>query len=329
MAKLETSNLGSMSANKISECEVTVLLATYNRAYCLRRAIDSILDQSFQNFELIVIDDGSTDETAALVQSYYDPRVKFVRQKDNCGQGKRLNEGILGSNAPYIAIQDSDDEWLPQKLEKEVEVMREQPTSVGVVYTDRWRFEPGNIKRYWKSPHWRPEDGILFNRALDAAVSMIGPQASLIRRECFDKAGLFDEELVRNKDWEMFVRISQYYLFYHIPEPLVNYYVTSDSYSSLGESVGIESLEMIFHKHQEQYKKNKPLLAKRAYWIGSFHSRDGDIYKGRTFLGRAFRARPMNPRYALSYLLSLLGPRVYRWIYRALKSHVVPSERHL
>lgn len=302
-----------------STCEVTVLLATYNRAYCLRRAIDSILNQTFRDFELVVIDDGSTDDTEALVASYDDPRLTFIRHRENCGQARRLNEGIRASRAPYIAFQDSDDEWLPQKLEREVEVMRTQPPSVGVVYTNRWRYELDGRKYLWRSPHHRPEDGIIFDRALDDSVSFIGPQASLIRRECFDKAGFMDETLVRNKDWELFVRISKYYLFYHIDEAHANYFVSRDSYSAMGEMAGIESLEKIFFKHLDEYRKNPPLLAKRAYWIGGYHMRDGHAVKGRSFLWCAFRAQPFNPRYLAAASVSLLGQSAYRRLYRLAK----------
>lgn len=300
-------------------CEVTVLLATYNRAYCLGRAIDSILNQTFRNFELVVIDDGSADDTASLVASYDDPRLKFIRHDENCGQAKRLNEGIRASKAPYIAFQDSDDEWLPRKLETEVEVMRTMPPSVGVVYTNRLRHELDGRKYVWRSPHHRPEDGLVFDRALDDSVSFIGPQASLIRRECFDKAGFMDETLVRNKDWELFVRISKYYLFYHIDEVHVNYFVSSDSYSAMGEKAGVESLEKIFFKHLDEYRKNPPLLAKRTYWIGSYHMRDGEAAKGRAFLWRAVRAQPFDPRYALAAAAALLGQRIYRRLHRLAK----------
>jgi glycosyltransferase involved in cell wall biosynthesis len=302
-----------------ADCEVTVLLATYNRAYCLGRAIESILNQTFRNFELIVIDDGSTDDTAALVASYDDPRLRYVRHEDNRGQARRLNEGVRASKAPYVAIQDSDDEWLPTKLQREVEVMRTLPPSVGVVYVNRWRYELDGRKHLWRSPHHRPEDGLVFDRALDDSVSFIGPQASLIRREAIEKAGFMDETLVRNKDWELFVRISKYYLFYHIDEPHVNYFVSSDSYSAMGEKAGVASLEQIFFKHLDEFRKNPPLLAKRAYWIGSYHMRDGEASKGRAFLWRAVRAQPFNPRYLAAALVSLLGQGSFQRLYRLVK----------
>ncbi len=299
---------------------VSIILPTYNRAYCIRRAIDSVLNQTFTDFELIILDDGSTDDTESLVKGYDDPRIIFIRDTKNCGQTVRLNEGIRAARSELIAFQDSDDEWLPTKLEKQVSAMMGQSDEVGIVYTDKWRFEPGREKYHWKSPHNMPEDGIIFDRALDDAVYNIGPQSVLIRRRCFEAVGNFDERITKSNDLEMFIRISQKFLFFHIPEPLVNYFVSSDTMSStLSEGKGIGAVELVLDKFRADIERNPALLAKRAYWIGSYHMRDGDAAKGRAFLWTAVKARPFNPRYLAGWFLSLLGRPIYRAAYRLLK----------
>ena len=296
---------------------VSIVLPTYNRGYCIRRSINSVLNQTFKDFELIILDDGSTDDTQAVVGSYRDRRIVYIRNLANRGQTVRLNDGIRAARADLIAFQDSDDEWLPTKLAKQVAAMRGQPSDVGLVYTDKWRHEPGREKFHWKSPHNMPEDGIIFERALDTAVHNIGPQSVLIRRRCFDEVGLFDERITKSNDWEMFIRISRKFLFFHIPEPLVNYFVSSDTMTvTLGESKGISTIELIFDKYRPDLERIPALLAKRAYWIGSFHMRDGDVEKGRAFLWTAVKARPFNPRYVAAWLLSLLGRPVYRAAHR-------------
>jgi len=298
---------------------VSIILPTYNRAYCIRRAVDSVLNQTFTDFELILIDDGSTDETKAIVESYDDPRLVYIHNEGNQGQTKRLNDGLRLARADLIAFQDSDDEWLPTKLEKQVAAMRSQPPEVGLVYVDKWRFEPEREKFHWKSPTNMPEDGIIFEKALDEQVYNIGPQSVLIRRECFDKVGPFDERLTNFNDWDMFVRISRYFLFYHIPEPLVNYFKSADALTSLGERKGIEAIQVLFDKFLPDLAKNPALLAKRAYWIGSFHMRDGDAAKGRAFLWRAWKAQPSNLRYLVAALGSVFGQGVYRALYGMAK----------
>lgn len=298
---------------------VSIILPTYNRDYCIRRAIDSVLSQTFGDFELIVIDDGSTDGTKDIVEAYDDPRLRYIHNDDNRGQTPRLNDGLRLARADLIAFQDSDDEWLPTKLARQVAAMRGQPPEVGIVYTDKWRFEPGREKYHWKSPTSMPEHGNIFAKALDDQVYNIGPQSVLIRRDCFDKVGFFDERLVNFNDWDMFVRISRYYLFYHIPEPLVNYYKSSDALTSLGEAKGIEAVEILYQKFLPDLEKDPPLLAKRAYWIGSYHMRVGSPSKGWKFLWRALTAQPANPRYVAAAGLALFGSSAYRRMHEVMK----------
>lgn len=321
MAKMKLYSMEPhLSPNLTTEIPaVSVVLPTYNRGYCLRRAVDSVLAQTFANFELIVIDDGSTDDTVQVIQSYDDPRIIYVQNESNRGQPTRLNDGIRLARADLIAFQDSDDEWMPTKLARQVEAMRSLPPDVGMVYTDKWRCEPDRDKFHWKSPTTMPEDGIIFDQALDDRVYNIGPQSVLIRRTCFDKVGLFDENLYNFNDWDMFVRISRHFLFSHIPEPLVNYNVSADAMTATGEGRGIEAIETLFQKYLPDLEKNRPLLARRAYWIGSFHMRDGDAAKGRAYLRRAFRAQPFNPRYVVAAVGSFLTQGAYQRLYRSIK----------
>lgn len=295
---------------------VSVVLPTYNRGYCIRRSVDSILNQTFRDFELIVVDDGSTDDTKDIMGTYGDPRLLYIHNADNRGQTARLNQGLSAARGDMIAFQDSDDEWLPEKLEKQVAAMRRLPPEVGLVYTDKWRCEPGRERYHWRSPVNMPEDGLIFDKALDENVYNIGPQSVLIRRGCFDTVGPFDERLTNFNDWDLFVRISRHYLFHHIQEPLVNYNVSPDAMTALGEGKAIEAIEVIFHKYLPDLQRLPAVLAKRAYWIGSFHMRNGDAVKGRAYIRKALRARPFNPRYVVAALLSLLGCRVYSAVRR-------------
>lgn len=301
-----------------TEPAVSVVIPTYNRAYCLRRSIDSVLTQSFRDFELIVVDDGSTDETPELLQAIRDPRLRVFRHDTNKGGSAAINTGIRHARSELIALQDSDDEWLPEKLARQIDVMRRADLSVGVVYCDQWRFR-GDDKSYFPAPRITSADGIVYDKALDDALYNIGNQSLLIRRACFDKVGFFDERLPKNVDLDMLIRISKFFKFEHIPEPLLNYYVTSDSVTSRGEAAGIRTQELLFEKFAEDLKKMPALRAKRAYWIGSFHMREGDNGKGRSFLWRAARAQPLNVRYVAAAVLSLLGRRAYLALYGAAK----------
>jgi glycosyltransferase involved in cell wall biosynthesis len=306
------------SAEKKPAPAVSVIIPTYNRGYCLARAVQSVLGQTFADFELIVVDDGSTDDTAAVLAGFSDPRLRVVRHPANRGVGATINTGIREAAAGLIALQDSDDEWLPEKLACQVAIMQAGGESLGVVYCDQWRFRGGE-KSYFASPHLTPADGIVFDRALDDALYNIGNQSLLIRRRCFDEVGFYDESLRRNEDLDMLIRISRRFHFHHIPEPLLNYNVTADSVTARGEAEGIRTQEALFAKYLDDLRRNPALLAKRAYWIGSFHMRKGEAAKGRAFLGTAARARPGNPRYLLAWLLALLGRPAYRAAYGLMK----------
>lgn len=115
---------------------VSVIIPTHNRANLIGKAIDSVLDQTCQDFEIIVIDDGSTDNTAEIVKGFDDFKIHYISHELNRGTSAARNTGIKASRGEYIALLDSDDEWLPEKLDRQVEVLQDEPSEVGVVYSD-------------------------------------------------------------------------------------------------------------------------------------------------------------------------------------------------
>jgi len=122
-------------ASKSGDPIVSVIIPTYIRAHVLAKAIQSLLNQTYQDFEIIVVDDGSIDNTEEVVKSFNDPRIRYIRHKENCGGSAARNTGIRAAYGECIAFQDSDDEWLPEKLEKQMQVFENAPAEVGVVYT--------------------------------------------------------------------------------------------------------------------------------------------------------------------------------------------------
>ena len=201
---------------------VSVIISTYNRAHLIGRAIQSVLDQTYQDFEIIVVDDASTDNTEEVVSNFDDERIRYIRLKENSGTSATpRNTAIKIARGKYIAFQDSDDEWLPEKLKKQIRLFETVFSKVGIIYTDMWRINKNEKKKYWHSPRIMPEDGIIYEEALGYRVAKIGTAIIVIKKECFDKAGLFDEKLSMYIDTELLMRMSKYYYFCHIDEPLV------------------------------------------------------------------------------------------------------------
>ncbi len=190
---------------------VSIVIPTYNRAHLLLRAVRSALAQTYQNIEVIIVDDGSTDNTQEIVKSFDDPRVQYMRQDKNRGVCAARNAGIRRSKGKYIAFLDSDDEYLPEKIRKSVEVFKSSSKDVGFVASNFWRVIDGkkDLGAYKRSPllPW-----------------------GVYAREVFDKIGMFDESFQFCSDLDLSTRfVCSSFLSKIIDEPLVVYYFTQGS----------------------------------------------------------------------------------------------------
>jgi glycosyltransferase involved in cell wall biosynthesis len=213
---------------------VSIVLPTYNRAALLGRSIRSVLGQSYGDFELIVIDDGSTDETSDVVSGFRDPRLRYVPLARNAGAGAARNVGIRMARGKLLAFQDSDDEWLPSKLAKQMSAFERGSVGLGVVYSDMQRVMCDGTEIYFAAPS-APSGRLIDPANRFYQVGNLGVQSTVIRRECLEAVGHFNEELPAFEDLEMFIRLSRRCDFYHLREPLVKYYdtqgVSKDAYA--------------------------------------------------------------------------------------------------
>jgi glycosyltransferase involved in cell wall biosynthesis len=211
---------------------VSIILPTFNRANYLERSIKSILNQTYTNFELIIIDDGSTDNTDEILNGFNEDRIQIIERSHN-GASYARNFGISIAKGNYIAFQDSDDEWMPNKLDKQINIILNEDIRADVVYSDMWRIS-NNSEKYWASPDVRLGN-LIDPITMDYQVYGIGIGSAIIKRECFIRGGNFDERLKRFIDMDLFIRFSKIYRFYHIKKPLVKYYETEGISSNLNE----------------------------------------------------------------------------------------------
>lgn len=193
---------------------VSVIIPTYNRASFLKEAIESVLGQSYEYFELIIVDDGSTDDTKQLVQSFKDKRISYFYQ-ENKGVSQARNLGIKKSQGEVIAFLDSDDFWLKDKLKKQIFFLQESDFWV-VQCKEKWIRKGKFVNPCFK--HRMPA-GWFWEKALK--LCLIGPSCVLLRREVFEEIGLFDPRLKACEDYELWLRLLLFFPVGIVPEALV------------------------------------------------------------------------------------------------------------
>jgi glycosyltransferase involved in cell wall biosynthesis len=193
---------------------ISVVIPTHNRRRLLARALDSVLSQTVKADEILVIDDGSTDDTDRFVAKTY-PQVRLLRQ-ENLGVSAARNAGIRAARGELIAFLDSDDEWLPRKLERQLEAMESSPSSL-LCHTDEIWIRRGRrvnpMKKHRKFGGW------IFERTLPLCV--ISPSSVVAERRLLDDVGLFDESLPACEDYDLWLRVCSRFPVLFLDEPLI------------------------------------------------------------------------------------------------------------
>lgn len=192
---------------------VSVIVPTFNRALLLRECVDSILRQTYRHFEIIVVDDGSKDNTPEIMADY--PRTKVIRQ-DNRGVSAARNRGIGVARGDYIAFCDSDDLWQPDKLQTQIDFFKSNSQAM-VCYTDEIWIRCG--RRINPCKHHQKISGWIFDKCLELCI--VSPSSVMMQQSFFTIAGLFDESLPACEDYDLWLRASLKIPFYFIPQPLI------------------------------------------------------------------------------------------------------------
>ena len=192
---------------------VSVIVPAYNRAHLIGRALESLRRQTYRDFEVVLGDDASTDETVAVAKSNW-PEIKVARLPVNRGASSARNAAIRESGGRFLAFLDSDDEWLPEKLAVQVDYLQRHPEAAvcACAYRKQWR--DGRVTLV-PAPH--PAD---LTKALHSALDFHGASTPVVRREVLDDVGYQDEELRILEDWDWMLRISQRHRIEVLDEPL-------------------------------------------------------------------------------------------------------------
>ncbi len=193
---------------------VSVIIPTYNRESFIAECVESVLAQTFSDFELIVVDDGSTDRTETVVGRYSD-KIRYLRQEQR-GPAAARNSGIRDASSEWLSFLDSDDLWLPRKLELQMEYLRNSPDTK-ICYTEEIWYRRG--RRVNPAQKHRKYSGWIYQKMLPLCI--VSPSSVMIHRSVLEKVGLFDEELPACEDYDLWLRIGLRYPIALIPEALI------------------------------------------------------------------------------------------------------------
>ncbi|GET35682.1 glycosyltransferase family 2 protein [Microseira wollei] len=248
---------------------VSVIIPAYNAERFIERTLKSVLAQTYHNLEVIVVDDGSQDRTAQIVQSIAqeDRRVRLLQQP-NAGVAAARNLGIQKSRGEFVAPIDADDIWYPQNIEKQVKCIIESDSSVGLVYS--WSVDINEDDFLTGGFHASEQKGKVYLPLL--CRNFIGNgSAVLIRRTCLEKVGGYNNEQLKDEhshgseDWELYLRIAESYQFGVVPEFLIGYRKTS-----LSTSYKDASMVKFYELLMQMVRQKHPEIPEQIYhWSGS------------------------------------------------------------
>ncbi|WP_017302983.1 glycosyltransferase family 2 protein [Spirulina subsalsa] len=306
----------------ISEPLVSVVIPTYNRAYILERTIQTVLAQTYQNFEIIVVDDGSADNTSELMEKWTDSRIKYIRYEPNRRVCVARNVGMNASQGEYIALLDSDDQWSSQKLEKQLYGFNRP--EVGAVYC--WSYFVGvfnEIKRLRTSEaRGDLRENLLYKNFIGSASTI------MFKREALEKDIYFDPELPFCEDWDFFIKLAQHYEFEVIKEGLLYYSddLSQEDRATAKSSMMTEGFIIFLNRYHTQlpecYKNIGTLTLEQKsvcfFSLGQvliYHGQRSNnlqgIELGSKYLKFSYGIAPYKIRFLYHYLSSLRGGNFY------------------
>jgi glycosyltransferase involved in cell wall biosynthesis len=288
---------------------VSVVLPIYNGVNFIRESLNSVLAQTFHDYEIICVDDGSTDDSLAMLDEYRE-HVTVLRQA-NAGQSAARDTGVRHASSPYVAFLDQDDRWYPWKLKQQVRAMASDPKAVLVhCNSDRMNAEGQVVQRgATLEEHPRAMESPL-GRLLGEG--LILPSAMLVRRDAFERVGGFDHELRGYEDFDLCARLKQEGRFVFLDEPGMCYRVHPEGSSRAGQVV-IRSRERFLMNMMKLYAADESksrilfaLLAECYSDWGMDQIRAGNFRDAQTMLFRSLQCNPIKLRTYCRLLRSLL-----------------------
>jgi len=226
---------------------VSVIIPAYNRGKVIERAVSSVLTQTYQNFEVIIVDDGSTDSTSNVINALVkkEQRIRYCHHLTNQGAQAARNTGIRSAKGEWIAFLDSDDEWLPNWLEEGLYAQKKNGFSI--IHCDCYRTDGNQPPKRWGLP---PLTGNIYKTLLKHPNTVF--PGLLIRRTCLEHIGYLDEDIVSYQEWDTSIMLAKYYEFGFVPEPLFIYHCHSGETISKDMKRSADGWAQIVEKHKRE-----------------------------------------------------------------------------
>jgi glycosyltransferase involved in cell wall biosynthesis len=312
--------------------EISVIIPTYNRALYLGQALDSVFAQTFPAAEIIVIDDGSTDQTRVMLDNLIQQtRIRYVSQSKK-GVSSARNRGIELASHPFIAFLDSDDLFLPSKLEKQIAVFKNKP-ELGFVHCNFSKFNDQGDNLGIRDTS-RISGQVYPNILMEWSVFMAMP-CMVARTEVLKEVGGFDESMAWAEDMDLWRRIAKKYAIDTVPEVLVKVRVhsTSTSFDRIGGVSGFEKyLEKAFEEdHQLSRSFKQKVRAKMYVKFGQNLLGEGDsrqMSQVRTYQLRAFQSWPFQLDSVMTWIASFVPLSIRNWLINAFRRRQYPIEKN-
>ncbi len=282
--------------------KVSTIIPTHNRPHLLPRAIASVLKQTYQDFEIIVVDDGTQERAKEVVEAFADPRIRYIQHEQERGAPAARNTGIRNAHGEYVAFLDDDDEWLPEKLELQVDALEKHPEAVLAFCALRAVDDAGKIlytRVHGVEGVVRPFVDILYK-------SFCWNSGNMARKKVLMNGYLFDENLTKNQDWDFTLRLSRTMPFYSVNKQLLILHIHGNQMGGPGNLQGrIHGYHTFLKKYITDYKKHPDFLSMRYAEMALLYRDNGQRFVGLAYFAKAFLTHP--EKGYLIGMVSLLG----------------------
>jgi glycosyltransferase involved in cell wall biosynthesis len=285
--------------------QTSIVIPTYNRETAISRAIDSVLEQTADDYEIVIVDDGSEDSTQEVIKEYNNNRIRYIEHKENRGQNVARNTGLRAAKGTYISYLDSDDVLLPQHLEKVVNKLEELPHNYAGAVTGYEDVVDGEV-----NPQPGYDGKITYKDLTRDMYNRIGGLSILtFRADILGEIGLHDENIINSTDLDFYLQILEEYNLYGIDEVLCRRFKHTESVSMNAELVARGEKTIISKYGDKLTPENR---AKRRYNRAIALAELGKMQKASEAFRQCIRDYPLGILYYYHFVISLLGEKMFR-----------------